>query len=262
MNTLKMAYRNQTAYVQLNRPERKNAMSFEMMRELVAAAKMLKKNREIRAVILCGAAGTFCSGIDLADLRNPKNRTFAAWELLKPGKSLFQRAPLVWRELPVPVIAVVEGYCFGAGAQLMLAADFAFATPAAQIALMESRWGIVPDMGVSVSARGRIRADDLKQLMYTAEPVGGEEAAAIGLISDVADDPMRLAENLADAVAARSPDAVLAAKRIVDGMDGRAGRALRREKIWQFKLLTGKNQSRAVRRDKDGSTAFLPRQYD
>ena len=77
------------------------------------------------------------AGIDLADLNSPKNTAFAAWELIKPGQSLFQKAFLIWQELPVPVIAAIEGFCFGAGMQLALAADIRIAQPETQVSIME-----------------------------------------------------------------------------------------------------------------------------
>ena len=111
------------AHVQLNRPDKRNALSFAMLNELVVIAKKIKKDKKIRAVVLSGLGDAFSAGIDLGDLNNPKNMPYAAWELLKPGQSLFQKANLIWQTLPVPVIASLHGYCLGAGMQLALGAD-------------------------------------------------------------------------------------------------------------------------------------------
>jgi len=118
MSLVRLEKNNGIATVSLNRPDKRNAMSFALLRELVATANTIKKDKSIRCVILTGEAQVFSAGIDLADLNNPKNRAYAAWELLRPGQSLFQKAFLIWQELPVPVIAALEGYCFGAGMQL------------------------------------------------------------------------------------------------------------------------------------------------
>jgi len=105
MSLVRLEKNNGIATVSLNRPDKRNAMSFALLRELVATANTIKKDKSIRCVILTGKAQVFSAGIDLADLNNPKNRAYAAWELLRPGQSLFQKAFLIWQELPVPVIA-------------------------------------------------------------------------------------------------------------------------------------------------------------
>ena len=107
--------RDGIATVRLNRPDKRNAMSFDLLRDLLATAKRLQRDRSLRAVLLAGAGESFSAGIALGELNNPRNRAFAFRELLKPGQSLFQKAFLAWQELPVPVIAVLHGHCFGAG---------------------------------------------------------------------------------------------------------------------------------------------------
>ena len=137
MALLRVEKNNGIATVYLNRPEKRNAMSFALLKELVSTAEKLKKDRSLRCVILTGEANVFSAGIDLADLNDPKNRAYAAWELLKPGQSLFQKAFLIWQQLPVPVIAALEGFCFGAGMQLALAADIRIAHPKTQMSIMK-----------------------------------------------------------------------------------------------------------------------------
>ena len=156
MALVKFENNNGIATVSLNRPDKRNAMSFALLKELVNIANRIKKDRTIRCVILTGEAQVFSAGIDLSDLNNPKNTAYAAWELIRPGQSLLQKAFLIWQELPVPVIAAIEGYCFGAGMQLALAADIRIAHPETQMSIMESRWGLVPDMGLSRSLKGII----------------------------------------------------------------------------------------------------------
>ena len=261
MNTLSIERRGPIAIVWLARPDKKNAMSFEMMRELVRAAKALRDDRQVRAVILAGQANTFCAGIDLADLKNPANRKSVLWELAKPARSLFQAAALAWRDLPVPVIAAVEGHCIGAGLQLALAADCCYTTPESRWAVREAHWGIIPDMGISVSARGRVRNDMLAELTYSARLFSGEEARQYGFATETAGQPLEAALALAEQFAQRSPDALLAAKRIITRRHGCEWLPLMREKIWQLKLLAGKNQPLAVRKDSKPETEFKPRQY-
>lgn len=261
MSLVRFEKNNGIATVTLNRPDKRNAMSFALLKELVDLAKRIQKDRSIRCVILTGEASVFSAGIDLADLNNPKNRAFAAWELVKPGQSLFQKAFLIWQELPVPVIAALEGFCFGAGMQLALAADIRIAHPKTQMSIMESRWGLVPDMGLSRSLKGVIGLDLAKELTLTARIFDAEYAKSIGLVTHLNESPIVQAEALAQELVQRSPDALMAAKRVLDAMEHHPTKSLRLEKLWQLKLLLGKNSLIARKKDKNPEVQFLPRQY-
>ena len=261
MSLLRIERENGIATIYLNRPDKRNAMSFALLNELVATAKKLKKDRTLRCVILTGEAQVFSAGIDLADLNNPKNKAFAAWELIKPGQSLFQRAFLIWQELPVPVIAALEGYCFGAGMQLALAADIRICHPETQLSIMESRWGLVPDMGLSRALKGLVGFDLAKELTYTARIFDGHYAKSVGLVTHLDETPLARAQQLANEITQRSPDAITAAKQVIDAMEHQPQKSLRLEKIWQLKLLLGKNSILARKKDKNADISFLPRQF-
>lgn len=261
MSLIRFENNNGIATVSLNRPDKRNAMSFALLRELLTTAEKIKKDKSIRCVILTGEAQVFSAGIDLADLNNPKNRAFAAWELIRPGQSLFQKAFLIWQELPVPVIAAVEGFCFGAGMQLALAADIRIAHPTTQLSIMESRWGLVPDMGLSRSLKGVIGLDLAKELTLTARIFDANYAHEIGLITHLDEQPIVRATALAEELLQRSPDALAAAKAVLDAMEHSPKKSLRLEKIWQLKLLLGKNSQLARKKDKNPDVQFLPRQY-
>lgn len=249
------------AVVRLNRPEKRNAMSFDLLRQLQATGRRLRRDHSLRAVLLTGAGESFSAGIDLGELNNASNRLFAFAQLLKPGQSLFQRACLTWQDLPVPVIAALHGHCYGAGMQLALAADIRIATPQCQLSIMESRWGLVPDMGITRTLRGLLPLDVAKELTFSARIIDGSEAKALGLVTHIADDPMAMAMQLAHEFSERSPDAVLAGKRVLNAMVLAPGRALWLEKWWQLKLLLGRNGIIARKRDKTPGLAFEPRQY-
>lgn len=247
--------------VSLQRADKRNALSFAMMDKLIWLANQIKTWHDVRAVILQGDGESFCAGIDLGDLNNPKNISKVAWQLAKPTLSTYQQVCLVWREISVPVIAVVHGHCIGAGLQLALACDVRFATPDCQFAIMESKWGLVPDMGLTQSAIG-IAPDTLKILAMTARIFDADTALQHGFISQVSDNPLELADQLVAELAERSPDAVLASKRVINRMYRQSARALYHEKIWQIKLLLGKNQKLAVKKAKDRTVQFLARQFD
>lgn len=259
--TLQVSATDRILTVTINRPEKKNAMSFKVVNELIAVAGHIGKDKAIRAVILNGAEGTFCAGIDLGDLNHPKNQAFALWELIKPWQSLFQRVCLVWRDLPVPVIAVLEGYCIGAGLQLALACDVRISHPDCQLSIMEAKWGLVPDMGLTQSGLGVVRADILKELAMTARTVDAEEGKALGLVSHCSRAPLEQAQKLAAEFAERSPDAVLASKRVINAMYQQSSLTLYKEKLWQIKLMLGRNRKLALKKAKTSSTGFAKRQF-
>lgn len=246
--------------ITLNRPHKKNAMDFVMMSELLTVAKAIKQDRTIRAVILTGK-NDFCSGLDLAVFASPILMARASYELIKPTPSLFQRVCLVWQSLSVPVVAVIDGVCLGAGLQLALGADIRIGTTGASFAILEAKWGLVADMGLTHTAKG-VSGDVLKELAMTARIIGGVEAKACGLISHVDDEPMERARALCDEFIARSPEAVLSAKRLINGMAKSSFWQLYQEKLWQLKLIVSTNRKLAINKVKDNSVAFLPRRFD
>lgn len=259
--TLQVCIQDGILTVSLNRPDKKNAMSFLMMRELILVAKRVAADKALQAVIVEGSQHTFCSGIDLQDLTAPKHQAFALWELMKPWQSLFQRVCLIWQQLPVPVIGVLEGHCLGAGLQLALGFDVRISHPDCKFAIMEAKWGLVPDMGLSKSAVGIVRPDILKELAMTARVIDAKEALDFGLITHCHNEPMTKAMALATEIAQRSPDAVLAAKRVVNHLNSPNSISLYQEKFWQLKLMLGHNQKLAVKKAKEASVKFKARQF-
>jgi enoyl-CoA hydratase/carnithine racemase len=151
-----------------------------------------------------------------------------------------------WLDLPVPVVAAVHGTCFGGGLQIALGADLRIAAPDARLSIMEAKWGLVPDMGITATLPRLLRADVARELTYTARVVSGEEAAAIGLVTRTAADPQAAALELAREIASRSPDAVRAAKRLYDHAWPAVEDALVLETELQRTLLGSQNQMAAV----------------
>lgn len=258
--TLTVHTQDTLTFITLNRPDKKNAMNFVMMRELLAITHKLKTNRHTQAVIITGAKGNFCSGLDLADLNNPKNLGFALWELAKPSLSVFQKVCLAWKDLPMPVIAVIEGACVGAGLQLALGADIRISHADATFSILEAKWGLVADMGLTQSALG-LPSDTLKELAMSARLIDGQAAKEFGLVSHLSDTPLEYALTLANEITNRSPDAVLAAKRLINGMYQQSSYKLYQEKLWQIKLLLGNNRKIALKKAKDESLQFIKRQF-
>lgn len=231
------------ATVTLNRPDKLNGVDFGILDGLVEASRRIRRDRDVRAVILQGAGPSFCAGLDFAAV-GPQRAKVASHFLTLPWRSTnaFQEAVWAWRELPVPVVAVTRGHVYGAGIQLAVAADFRFTTPDAQWSVLEAKWGLVPDMGGTVPLRELVGADVAKRLVLTGEVVSGEQAVEIGLASGVADDPMKPALELVDQILARSPDSVAAGKKMLNALGTSSLRsALRRERIYQLRMFRSAN---------------------
>ncbi len=239
------------ATVTLNRPEKYNGLDMPMFEAIAGAAKTLKKDRSVRAIILRGAGEAFCSGLDVKTVsKNPVNFLKL---LIKPGRkisNLAQDVGYLWRDVPAPVIAVTHGYCFGGGFQVALGADFRFSTPDCEFSIMESKWGLIPDMSLAVSLRELIPIDLAKELTMTSRRFNGTEAKAMGLVSRVSDDPMAAAMAFARELAERSPDAVAASKLLFNRSWNASDKvALDWETRLQKKVLGRANQRVAVARN-------------
>ncbi|MFJ6258223.1 crotonase/enoyl-CoA hydratase family protein [Rhodococcus erythropolis] len=231
------------AYVTLNRPEKLNGLDLDMLDALVDAARTIRTDRSIRGVVLQGAGDAFSAGLDFASAGKQPRRMAKAFAKF-PGQktNLFQRACWVWRELPVPVIAVVHGHCFGGGLQLALAADFRFTTPDCTFSVMEAKWGLIPDMTGTVTMRELAAMDVVKRLAMTAELFDGNQALEWGFVSGVSDNPIKPAQELLSQITTRSPDAVAATKTLLHKTWNRSPRgAFWIESRIQLALMRGKN---------------------
>lgn len=239
------------AEVMLNRPPKRNAMDWEMFDALAAAGEGLKAAKGLRAVILHGSGAAFCAGIDTGMLAGMAGQlTSLKAQMLEPlpgQPNRFQAPCTVWAELPVPVIAAIHGQAYGAGLQLALGADFRVLAPDATLSVMEARWGLIPDMGITRSLPRLMRADLAKDLILTARIVDAEEAVAIGLATRIAADPLAAARDMAAAFAKMSPQVLAHGKRLVDTVWG-AGQTdgLRLEAELQADLMGSPNQIEAV----------------
>ncbi|MFN2561831.1 MAG: crotonase/enoyl-CoA hydratase family protein [Jatrophihabitans sp.] len=231
------------AYVTLNRAEKYNGLDLPMLRGLVDVAGRVERDPSVRAVIFAGDGNSFCAGLDFASMGKAGPVALARAALKVPGRTnLFQQACWVWRELPVPVIAVLHGHCFGGGLQLALAADFRFATPDCELSIMEGKWGLIPDMTGSVSLRELVPMDVAKRLTMTAEVFDGRRALELGLVTGVADDPLKEAEALAGELMTRSPDAIAMTKRLFHRTWTQSPRwAFWTETVLQARLMRGAN---------------------
>lgn len=248
---VKVSIEDGVADVRLARADKRNALDAAMFEALVDTGRELARNLSLRAVVLSGEGRAFCAGLDVMSFMGGggSGGTRSLFERSDDGPAnLAQSAAWVFAELPVPVIAAVHGACFGGGLQLALAADLRFATSDARLSVMEIKWGLVPDMTGSQTLRRLVRLDVAKELTFTGREVSGTEAADLGLVTRLCEDPREEALALAQRIAGKSPDAIRAAKRLLDEsgrLDLAAG--FRLEEELQRSVLGGVNQVEAVR---------------
>lgn len=218
-----LAVADGVADVRLNRPDKMNAIDAAMMEGIVAAGERLRATPGLRAVVLSGEGRAFCAGLDMANFAAMVDRQNSGEGVAVPGQlaprthgiaNLPQYAAWVWRELPVPVIAVLRGVAFGGGFQIALGADMRYAAPDCRLSVMEIKWGLVPDMGGTQLMRHLARDDIVRELSYTGRVFSASEALGYGLVTRVEEDPFAAAMATAREIADKNPDAIRANKRI------------------------------------------------
>ena len=239
---------NGVAHVQLNRADKMNALDDAMFDALVEAGHHLFELREARCVVLSGAGRSFCAGLDLTSMgRTDRHSETSLTDRTHGNANRPQQAAVVWRKLPMPVIAAVHGVCFGGGLQVAGGADIRIVAPDARLAVMEVKWGLVPDMGHYLLWRGNVRDDLLRELTYTHREFSGEEAVAWGFATHLDGNPLARAMALAQEIASKSPHAVRTAKALATRVpDLDPDQILLEESREQHKLMYSKNQREAV----------------
>ncbi|MCP4045940.1 MAG: crotonase/enoyl-CoA hydratase family protein [Gammaproteobacteria bacterium] len=251
------------AFVTFNRAEKRNALDMAMFRAIDQISRQLKRNRKVRAVIVQGNGEDFCSGLDVKSVLSERSSAMLLLAKWLPGQAnLAQRVSVNWRKIPVPVIMVIQGRCWGGGLQIALGADFRFSTTDASLSIMEGKWGLIPDMGANLALRELVAKDVALKLAMTAEIIPARRALEMGLITGMSDDPLKQTMQLVEQITERSPDAVAAVKRLYQKTWFRAEwLMLARESYYQLKILLGKNQNRAAKKqlNPDKSTNYVNR---
>jgi enoyl-CoA hydratase/carnithine racemase len=190
------------ATITLNRPERKNPLTFESYAELIETFRRLDTTPDVRAVVITGAGGNFCSGGDVHEIIGPLTRM----ELPKLLEFTRMTGDLVkaMRQCPQPIIAAVEGVCAGAGAILAMASDLRYGAPSAKVAFLFVRVGLAGcDMGACAILPRIIGQGRAAELLYTGRSMSAEEGLAWGFFNRIAVPVL--------------PEAIDAAKRLAAG---------------------------------------------
>src|SRR5438876_5185661 len=220
------------ADVRLVRADKMNALDGAMFEALVAATDRLSREKGLRAVVLSGEGRAFCAGLDMgrfaamkegggSGIPGGENRDLT---VRTHGLANFaQQTVWGWRQLPVPVIAAVQGVAFGGGFQLALGADMRFLSPDARMSIMEIKWGLVPDMAGTPILASLVRVDILRELTYTGRIFSAQEALSYGLATRICDDPRAAAFGVPRRIARKRPDGVRDANRLVNQLSGNSG---------------------------------------
>ncbi|WP_350269858.1 enoyl-CoA hydratase-related protein [Brevibacterium sp. CBA3109] len=224
------------AHVEIDRAEKLNSLTREVFEDLVEVGRALKESTEVRAVVLSGRGRAFSAGLDFTEMSrladegtatasaaeagvgnaSPTGSAVDVSERLGSARALAQKAVHVWSLIEVPVIAGLRGPALGGGMQIALGTDIRIAGPDVQLSLMEIKWGIIPDMCGTQLLPRLVGPGMAKKLIATGEAIGAEEALRIGLVEELAEDPVARALELAADIAGKSRSALVWAKKLVD----------------------------------------------
>jgi methylglutaconyl-CoA hydratase len=199
----------QITLVTLNRPERRNSLTIELLNELIAAIKVASDQAHERVLILRGAGAAFCTGLDLKAAADDK-KAHAAAEMV--AKTLITLA-----ETRLVTIAAVHGAAVAGGAGIMSACDFVVAAEKTKIGYPEVRRGLVAGL-VMTFLRRQIGERDLRELVLSGELIDAQRAREIGLVNRVVprDEVMNEAQKFADSVLQGAPNAIAQSKRLIE----------------------------------------------
>jgi 2-(1,2-epoxy-1,2-dihydrophenyl)acetyl-CoA isomerase len=194
----------------LNRPHRKNAITLGLWRELGLALRAAARDDDVRALVLTGAGGAFCSGADVVN-SDPYAAPFAKLQAISD-------VALELHELPLPTVAKVRGVAVGAGWNLALGCDLVVATPDAKFSQIFTRRGLAPDCGGSWLLPKLVGLQQAKRLTLLAESIDAEEAHALGLVTWIRpeDEIDKFVDELAARLAAGPPTAMAQTKSLLN----------------------------------------------
>ncbi|MBM7842848.1 enoyl-CoA hydratase-related protein [Herpetosiphon giganteus] len=207
--------------ITINRPEKRNAISWQVGKDLRAAIDQAASAAGVRVVVLSGAGPVFSAGIDLGDLLDLPNRYGENW--LRQMRTItddWQALTTRIERLEIPTIAVLHGMCLGLGLEIALACDFRIAANGTKLALPETRLGIVPDVGGTTRLTRLVGVGRAKELIMTGRTFSAADAERWGIVNQVADAGSldEVVQAFADELILAAPLAVGMAKRVIDGL--------------------------------------------
>ncbi|TGL74974.1 enoyl-CoA hydratase-related protein [Leptospira jelokensis] len=243
MNTITLeTLDNYVAFIELNRPEAKNAISIQFLQELTdCIAKVQRGN--FRALVIMGVGDAFCSGADLKERKSMSESQVR--EFLRNINNCFTHLA----ELSIPTIASINGYAFGGGLELALSCDIRYASELAIMGLTETKLGIIPGAGGTQRLSRIVGEATAMEWIFSGKKINGEEALRRGLVSKVV-DPMQLKQSslaLAGEISESAPIAVSAAKKAIrQGFQLSMESALKWEQLCYSETLATKDRLEAL----------------
>ena len=199
------------------RTDKHNALDWPMFLALDAATDELAERDDVRCVVLSGDGPSFCSGLDFPSFMAGD---IGVDEMIAdvPGEvaNIAQRVAYDWQRLPMPVIAAIQGNCLGGGAQIALGADIRISATELKLCVMEIKYGLIPDMGITQVLPALVSLDVAKEIVFTGRTIGAEEALDLGLVTRISEDPAGDARTLAAEIASKSPHAIRSGKRLLN----------------------------------------------
>lgn len=254
--TVTVKYENHIADVRFNRPDKRNAITGEMLQALRNVALEIAANRSVYAVVLSGEGGHFSAGIDTEYMLQMQSGELSGDSdsvantvavVTESGANEAQQAAWAWQELPQPVVAAVSGCAMGVGVDIALAADFRIMHPQARLSMMQIKWGLLSDMTATQTISRLVPLDIAKLLVLTGREISGEQAVALGLGTQLHDDPLAEAMSLAHELAGNNPEAVQQGKALLNYVRTAPPKeGLQAESAAMSSLLGTQNQIEAV----------------
>src|SRR5215217_2034109 len=212
MSTVLTEDRGAVRHVVLNRPEKRNAMNQELLRELGETLRTAAADNDVHCVVLRGEGPVFSAGVDIGDFRA------RARELGRSFRDVFLGCANACEEMTKPVVCQIHGACVGGALEVALGCDLRIASSDAQLGLPEVKFGVIPDVGGCTRLPTVVGLGRAKDLIMTARMIDAAEAARVGLVNRVAapDELERAARQQVDELLANSHMADGRAKRVID----------------------------------------------
>ena len=264
---VRVGVRDHVALVSFDRADKRNALDGDQFSAISAAGECVKTLTGVRAVVVHGVGRSFCAGLDfsgfasmMGDRTDMTESDGSPGRLTKSGLThLGQQVCWVWQEIEVPVIAAMHGHALGGGLQIALGADIRIAHPDTQLSVREVHWGIIPDMTGTFILDRLVRPDIARELTYTARVLLASEGASLGLVTRLDDAPLEAALAMAADIAARNPEAVRAAKRLLSAsfIEG-AGEQFAAERREVSALIGTPNQVEVITANLENRTPVFP----
>jgi enoyl-CoA hydratase/carnithine racemase len=206
--------RGAVRHIVLNRPEKRNAMSQELLKALADALHAAAAEESVHCVVLRGEGPVFSAGVDLVELAESSGEPGR----LRPFRQVFLDCPNACEEMTKPVVCQIHRTCVGGALEVALGCDLRIASSDAQLGLPEVKFGIIPDVGGSTRLPAVVGLGRAKELIMTGRTIDAAEAERIGLVNRVAapEELEQATQTLVDELLANSHVAVGRAKRVID----------------------------------------------